>query len=173
MRRSREDDDASRRFEFCNFAQNNFPWPAGTAGSRRQKKTRTNVVRKHDPFDTNFGRIINCKEREKAKSKKERGHDARSILFFFFPSSSSYYYYYYIYFLSSCLLVIRDWESISSSFDGEKNFCRLRKIGAVILICLLFLFLLHQRLSRSHLWRSGEMLLVSVANLAEKRKIQL
>jgi hypothetical protein len=99
-----------------------------------------------------FGGIINCKEREKAKSKKERGHDARSILFFFFPSSSSYYYYYYYYhyyiiiFLSSCLLVIRDWESISSSFDEEKNFCRLRKIGAVILICLLLLFLLHQRL---------------------------
>ncbi len=103
MRRSREDDDASRRFDFCNFAQNNFPWPAGTAGSRRQKKTRTNVVRKHDPFDTKFGRIINCKEREKAKSKKERGHDARSILFFFFPSSSSYYYYYiYIFCLHVC-----------------------------------------------------------------------
>jgi hypothetical protein len=61
------------------------------------------VVRKHDPFDTKFGRIINCKEREKAKSKKERGHDARSILFFFFPSSSSYYYYYiYIFCLHVC-----------------------------------------------------------------------
>lgn len=97
----------------------------------------------------NFGRIINCKEKRESK-KQERKRTRCTIntsflfsFFFFFLLLSLLYYYFSVF-----IFVGNSWlrESISSSFDEEKNFCRLRKIGAVILICLLLLFLLHQRL---------------------------
>jgi hypothetical protein len=42
------------------------------------------VVRKHDPFDTKFGRTINCKEREKQKARKKEDtiHDRYFFSFF-------------------------------------------------------------------------------------------